>query len=204
MSTRKTSHTKAGRKKRSIREKAANSPDKAFPIVGIGASAGGLEAFTQLLRQLPNDTGMGFVFVQHLDPDHESALPLLLAKATAMPVCEVTHDLRVKPNQVYVIPPNANLVISRGVLKLQPRPKSGVLTPIRRHETPRRKNEKEEKSVRHGPPLWSSAGHTPCFSSATEMRQIKVKKGLAGEVNYRDTAARFLMRFSVDTKFICT
>src|SRR5258706_2580734 len=80
-----------------------------FPIVGIGASAGGLEAFTELLKHLPLDTGMGFVLVQHLDPQHESALTQLLARATALPVREVSNNLRVKPNCVYVIPPNTNL-----------------------------------------------------------------------------------------------
>ena len=93
-----------------------------FPIVGVGASAGGLEAFTELLKALPLDTGIGFVLVQHLDPQHESVLTHLLARATAMPVREVTNDLRVEPNCVYIIPPNANLGIEQGVLKLQPRP----------------------------------------------------------------------------------
>ena len=93
----------------------------AFPIVGVGASAGGLEAFLELLRHLPADTGMGFVLVQHLDPQHESALPSLLARATAMPVREVTQDLRVGPNCVYVIPPNVQMAITGGVLKLTPR-----------------------------------------------------------------------------------
>ena len=64
------------------------------PVVGIGASAGGLEAFTQLLKHLPLDTGMGFVLVQHLDPEHESALTQILARATSMPVREVTNNLR--------------------------------------------------------------------------------------------------------------
>jgi two-component system CheB/CheR fusion protein len=95
-----------------------------FPIVGIGASAGGLEAFTRLLKRLPVDTGMGFVLVQHLDPQHDSALPQILARATAMPVHEVTNHLRVEPNQVYIIPPNTALGISGGVLKLQPRSKT--------------------------------------------------------------------------------
>ena len=63
-----------------------------FPIVGIGASAGGLEAFQQLLRALPVDTGMAFVLVQHLDPHHESALANILSAATEMPV-ETVHDL---------------------------------------------------------------------------------------------------------------
>ena len=92
-----------------------------FPIVGVGASAGGLEAFQELLKHLPADTGMGFVLVHHLDPLHESALVQLLARSTTMPVTEVTHDLRVLPNRVYVIPPNAHLAIAGGVLKLTQR-----------------------------------------------------------------------------------
>ena len=83
-----------------------------FPIVGIGASAGGLEAFTQLLKNLPTDTGMAFVLVQHLDPDHDSALTELLSRATTLPVHEVTNDLTVAANHVYVIPPNMTLGIS--------------------------------------------------------------------------------------------
>jgi two-component system CheB/CheR fusion protein len=94
---------------------------KSFPIVGVGASAGGLEAFTQLLKHLPVDTGMGFVLVQYLDPAHESALASILGKATLMPVREVSNDMRIQPNHVYVIPPNANLTVADGVLKLQPR-----------------------------------------------------------------------------------
>src|SRR5436190_521730 len=96
--------SKASRPKTSARKD--SSP---FPIVGVGASAGGLEAFTELLTHLPNDTGFGFVLVQHLDPQHESALTQLLARTTAMPVREVTNNLRVQPNHVYVIPPNAKL-----------------------------------------------------------------------------------------------
>jgi two-component system CheB/CheR fusion protein len=92
-----------------------------FPIVGIGASAGGLEAFTELLKHLPLDTGMGFVLVQHLDPQHESALTQLLTRATSLPVREATNNLRVEVNHVYVIPPNTNLALAQGVLKLQPR-----------------------------------------------------------------------------------
>jgi len=66
---------------------------KTCPIVGIGASAGGLEAVTSLLNHLPIDTGFGFVLVQHLDPEHESALTQLLARATSLPVTEITHNL---------------------------------------------------------------------------------------------------------------
>jgi len=96
-----------------------------FPIVGIGASAGGLEAFTQLLQNLPIDTGMAFVLVQHLDPVHASALTQILSKATSLPVREVTNDLPVEANHVYVIPPNVSMSIAQGVLKLQPREETG-------------------------------------------------------------------------------
>lgn len=95
-----------------------------FPVVAFGASAGGFEAFKELLKHLPRDTGMGFVLVQHLDPTHESELARLLARATSMPVREVTNDLRVEPNHVYVIPPNASMGIRGGMLKLQPRPQT--------------------------------------------------------------------------------
>jgi two-component system CheB/CheR fusion protein len=91
------------------------------PIVGIGASAGGLEAFTLLLEHLPVDTGMAFVLVQHLEPDHESALPEILARTTAMPVREVTDKVVVRPNCVYVIPPDKRLSVARGLLRLEPR-----------------------------------------------------------------------------------
>ena len=104
---------------------AARQPtDAARPtsIVGLGASAGGLEAYTQLLHHLPADTGMAFVLVQHLDPAHESELTRILARATPMPTCEVTDNLRVEPNHVYVIPPNVNMSIVGGELKLVPRP----------------------------------------------------------------------------------
>lgn len=92
-----------------------------FPIVGIGASAGGLEAVTQLLKSLPADMGMAFVLVQHLDPTHESALSSLLARATEMPVTEARENVRLEPNQVYTIPPNKSMVISARRLKLSPR-----------------------------------------------------------------------------------
>src|SRR6476661_4875078 len=80
-----------------------------FPIVGIGASAGGLEAFTDLLAALPSNTGMAFVLVQHLDPDHPSLLTTLLGRTTAMRVEEIQDGVRIQPNHVYVIPPNTSL-----------------------------------------------------------------------------------------------
>src|SRR5262249_29889102 len=92
-----------------------------FAVVGAGASAGGLEAFTQMLHALPVDTGMAFVLVQHLDPTHVSMLTEILSRATAMPVSEVKDQMPVEPNHVYVIPPCTNMIISRGVLQLSPR-----------------------------------------------------------------------------------
>lgn len=101
-----------------VAESAASQP---FPVVGVGASAGGLEAFTALLKALPDDTGMAFVLVQHMDPVHESALSKILSRATEMPVDEVTDGSAVKPNRVYVIPPNADMTIRGGILRLAER-----------------------------------------------------------------------------------
>src|SRR5260370_35957147 len=103
-------------------ENAPASPsDGAFPIVGIGASAGGLEAIIQLLQHLPSQTGMAFTLVQHLDPTHESALTALLSRQTQMRVSEARNNMELRPNQVYVIPPNKLMGISRRRLKLFPR-----------------------------------------------------------------------------------
>ncbi len=97
----------------------------AHPVVGIGASAGGLEAFRLLLKSLPPDTGLAFVLVQHLDPGHESMLTSLLSKATQMPVAEVKEGMRAEPNHVYIIPPNSTLGILNGSLHLTARMKPG-------------------------------------------------------------------------------
>ncbi len=105
-----------GRESRSKRAARGN-----FPIVGIGASAGGLEAFTKLLEHLPADTGMAFVLVQHLLPKHESALTELLAKRTSMPVTEVKEGMTVERDRVYVIPPDKKMALSNRVLHLVPR-----------------------------------------------------------------------------------
>lgn len=80
-----------------------------FPIVGIGASAGGLDAFAKLLENLPGDTGMAFVLIQHLDPIHKSELSSLLSASTSMRVQQVTDGMRIEPNHIYVIPPNTML-----------------------------------------------------------------------------------------------
>jgi len=98
----------------------------AFPIVGVGASAGGIEAFTQLLEHMPANTGMAFVLVQHLDPTHASQLTEILSRKTAMPIQEIHGDTPVEPNHVYVMPPSENLTIVGGILKTVPRPNTGA------------------------------------------------------------------------------
>ncbi len=112
-------------------EESAEAASSPFPVVGVGASAGGLEAFTQMLGALPADTGMAFVLVQHLAPKHASLLTEILARATTMPVAEAQDEMRVEPNHVYVIPPDRDIVISRGLLQLRPREKArGLHRPI--------------------------------------------------------------------------
>ncbi len=94
-----------------------------FPVVGIGASAGGLEAFTKLLEKLPPDTGMGFVLVQHLDPKRDSMLREILSRSTSMRVIEVRGGLRIEPNTVYVITSNTEITLDDGVFRVEPRPR---------------------------------------------------------------------------------
>ncbi len=91
------------------------------PVVGIGASAGGLEVFKLLLADLPTDTGLAIVFIQHLDPNHQSMLAEILARATAMPVSEAADGMPLEANHVYVIPANADLTMAHGRLTLAPR-----------------------------------------------------------------------------------
>lgn len=98
-----------------------SSKSSQFPIIGVGASAGGLEAFTQLFKNLPADPGMAFVLIQHLAPTHESMLTELLSKATSMPVREVKDGMSVTSDNVYIIPPDKEMIIFQGVLHLVPR-----------------------------------------------------------------------------------
>ena len=95
-----------------------------FPVVGIGASAGGLEAFKMLLKAIPEKSGMAYVLVQHLAPTHESMLPELLQKVTKVPVLEILDDVKVEPDHIYILPSNKMLVANDGVLQLSPRPAS--------------------------------------------------------------------------------
>lgn len=100
-------------------------------VVGIGASAGGLEAFEQLLRAMPPDSGHAFVVVQHLDPTHASLLTEILQRATLMPVTEAVDKVEVLANHVYVIPPNRDMMILGGKLRLYvPQEPHGMRLPI--------------------------------------------------------------------------
>jgi two-component system CheB/CheR fusion protein len=97
-----------------------------FPVVAIGASAGGIEAFNELLKNLPASTGMAYVFIQHLSPDHESRLVEIFSRVTKMNVIEATDKLKVKPDTIYIIPPNREMKIEKGVLILSIRPAKPV------------------------------------------------------------------------------
>lgn len=112
-----------GAKKSSVKGK--------FPIVGIGASAGGLEALEQFLGNVPQNSGMAFVVIQHLDPTHKGIMPELLQRITGMEVIRVKDRLKVKPNCVYVIPPNTSMSILNGALYLfEPLETRGLRLPI--------------------------------------------------------------------------
>jgi two-component system CheB/CheR fusion protein len=102
-----------------------------FPIVGIGVSAGGLEALEQFFENMPKENGMAYVVIQHLDPDHESMMPELLQRSTPMKFLQATDRILVKPNQVYVIPPNKSMSILNGTLHLfEPIETRGLRLPI--------------------------------------------------------------------------
>jgi chemotaxis response regulator CheB len=102
-----------------------------FPVVGVGASAGGLEALNDLFRNLPASPGMGFVVIQHLDPHHDSLLPEIIARETSLPVSVAVDGATVEKDHVYVIPPNMSLSIRQRRLHLSPRTEAaGAFMPI--------------------------------------------------------------------------
>src|SRR5688572_31269235 len=111
--------------KRAIRNEPR--PDDAQPevaavrVAGIGASAGGLDAFIDLVSAIPADTGLAFVLIQHLDPHHHSLLVDILAGTTTIPVQEVADGMRVERDHIYVIPPDTQMTIEGDVLRLAPR-----------------------------------------------------------------------------------
>ena len=99
----------------------AETASGSFPVVAIGASAGGLDAYKEFFQALPADTGMAFVLIQHLDPSHHSLLAEILSKSTQMPVDEVKSGVQIKPDRVYVIPPGSMMAIAAGAFTLTPR-----------------------------------------------------------------------------------
>ena len=113
---------------------ASNPPEEeSLPtqIVGLGASAGGLEPLEQFLAHVPAASGLAYIVVQHLDPTHKAMLTELLQRATSMPVREATTSMRVEPNSVYVIPPNTELTVKDRLLRLaEPSEPRGMRLPI--------------------------------------------------------------------------
>ncbi len=95
-----------------------NMLDGSFPIAGIGASAGGLEAIEQFFRHMPPDAGIAFILIPHLDPSHASMMTDLIRRFTKMAVVEAGDGMQVEPDHVYVIPPNRNMAIFHKTLHL--------------------------------------------------------------------------------------
>lgn len=125
----KKSAQKASRKKTSGKTKRAPQPD--FPVVGVGASAGGLDAFRKFLQGVSADSGVAYVLVQHLDPNHESMMAELLNRHTAVPVLEAEDGMRIEPNHVYMIPPNKFIRIAdHGLFLDEPTHRRGLRMPI--------------------------------------------------------------------------
>ncbi len=104
---------------------------RAFPVVALGASAGGLDAFQKFFDAMPADSGMAFVLIQHLDPTHASMMRDLLSGHTLMQVAEVSDGMRLEPDHVYLIPPGAYLALQDGALRLsRPRERHGARLPF--------------------------------------------------------------------------
>ncbi len=104
---------------------------EAFPIVGIGASAGGLESLEQMFRHMPRESGMAFVVIQHLSPDFKSFMDELLSRQTDIPVCRAEHEMEVEPNRIYLIPPKKEMILSgRKLLLTDKDPKQALTLPI--------------------------------------------------------------------------
>jgi two-component system CheB/CheR fusion protein len=121
--------TKATRTRRSAPR--VNKETASFPIVGIGASAGGLEALETFFTHMPHDSNTAFVIIQHLSPSHKSIMGSILSKCTKMQVLEMEDGMHIEPNRVYMNPPNKNVVIIKGTLQLMdPVKTNGINLPI--------------------------------------------------------------------------
>ncbi len=114
--------------KRSAPKKEAK--ENSFPVVAIGASAGGLEAMMELLKHLPSETGMAYIYVQHLSPDHKSMLTEILSKKTEMKVQEIDDMDLIQPDNLFIIPYNKGIEVTDGHIKLIPRSETGAAISI--------------------------------------------------------------------------
>lgn len=139
-------------------------------VVGIGASAGGLAAFKTFFDNMPADTGMAFVLVQHLDPDHKSLLVELLRPHSAMPVVEAQDHDPLAPNQVYVIPPNATLSLEETFYALRrPRPRGSIVV----------RSTRSSRRSRRARRIAQSASSCP-VSAATGRSASRPSRSMAG------------------------
>src|ERR1035441_6801356 len=119
MSTKSKPERRSKKPANAVRVAAPAPPARdSFPIVGIGASAGGLEALEHFLSRVPKNSGLAFVIVQHLDPTRKGIMPELLQRTTSMKVIQAKDRTKVEPDHVYVIPPNKDMSILHGVLHL--------------------------------------------------------------------------------------
>src|SRR5688572_8723507 len=118
-------------RKRRRAERQTKGAARDFHVVGVGASAGGLESLERLFSRLAPDTGMAFVVLQHLSPDFKTLMDELLARRTSMPVRLAHHDVEVEPNTVYLLPPNKEMIIrERRLLLSDKEPRQGLALPI--------------------------------------------------------------------------
>ena len=155
--------------------------DKSFPIVAIGASAGGLEAVTLLLQNLPANLGMAFIYVQHLSPDYRSILTELLAKSTLMKVHEAKNRMLVEKDNFYVIPPDKEMTFTDGHIKLTPRKKDQAINlPIDAFFTSLAEKHKE-----------NSIGIILSGSAADGTRGLKAIKQEGGLTFAQDSSAKY-------------
>ncbi|MEN6293496.1 MAG: CheR family methyltransferase, partial [Methanobacterium sp.] len=121
----------AGQDKNESKINPKENESRKFPVVGIGASAGGLEALGKMFSNMPVDSGAAFILIQHLDPSRKSSMVELLARYTDMEVIEIKEGMHIQPNKLYITPPNKNVGIIKGVLHLSvPKEPHGLRMPI--------------------------------------------------------------------------
>ncbi len=141
-------------------------------VVGVGASAGGLDAFERFLRRVPPASGIAFVLVQHLDPEHESILAEILGRATEMPVEFAKDGDGLEPDHVYVMPRDAALLLEGGRLRLVPAETHGLRQPINAFLTSLAEDQqaRSRRSPRRSRSSWHTGGSTPARARAGRTR----------------------------------